>query len=56
MKRLGIFKIEEAGKEYVIKEMNALKTMGALITKEAGSMSAMKFRVNKAGKAMWMDK
>ena len=39
----------------MIKEMNSLKTMGALITKEADSMSAMKFRVNKAGKAMWRE-
>ena len=29
--------------------------MGALITKEADSMSAMKFRMSKADKALWMD-
>ena len=29
--------------------------MGALITKEANSMSAMKFWMSKADKALWMD-
>ena len=29
--------------------------MGALITKEAESMSAMKFRMRKAGEALWRD-
>ena len=48
-------KIEEGGKEYRIKEVDSLRTMGALITKEADSMTAMKFRMNKADKAMWMD-
>ena len=35
--------------------MDSLRTMEALITREADSMSAMKFRMNKADKAMWMD-
>ena len=39
----------------MIQEVNSVKTMGALITKEADSMSAMKFRMIKADKAMWMD-
>ena len=30
--------------------------MGALISKEADSRSAKKFRMNKADKASWMDK
>ena len=29
--------------------------MGALITKEADSMSAMQFRMRKAGEALWRD-
>ena len=36
-------KIVEAGKEYMIKEVNSLRTMEALITKEAESMRAMRF-------------
>ena len=28
--KVGDFKIEEGGKEYVIKEVNSLKTLGAL--------------------------
>ena len=39
----------------MIREVEALMAMGALITKEAGSMSAMKFRMNNADKALWMD-
>ena len=52
---MGDLHIEAGGKEYVIREVEALKAMGVLITKEADSMSAMKFRVNKAAKALWMD-
>ena len=55
MTKVGDLKIEEGEKEYVINEVNSLKTMGALFTKEADSMSAMIFRMNKADKAMWMD-
>ena len=42
----------------MIKEVDSMRTMGALITKEADSMSAMKFRMiktDKADKAMWLD-
>ena len=39
----------------MIREVEALKAMGALITKEADSMSAMKLRMDKADKALWMD-
>ena len=53
--KIGDLKIEEGGKEHVIKEVDSLKTLGAIITKKADSKSAMKFRMNKAGKAMWMD-
>ena len=35
--------------------METLKAMGALILKEADSMSALTFRMNKADKAQWMD-
>ena len=35
---IGDMKIVEDGKEYMIKEVNSLTTMGALITKEADSM------------------
>ena len=52
---IGDVKIVEDEKEYMIKEVNSLKTMGALITKEADSMSAMRFRMNKADEAFWMD-
>ena len=39
----------------MIKEVTTLQAMGALTSKEADSMSALKFRMNKADKAMWMD-
>ena len=48
--------IEDGGKKDVIKEVETLKAMGALISKEADSMSALKFRMNKADKALWMDR
>ena len=32
-----------------------MRTMGAFVTKEADSMSAMRFWMNKADKALWMD-
>ena len=51
--KIGELKIDEGGKEYVIKEVDSLRTVGALITKEADSMSAMRFRINTADKAMW---
>ena len=35
--------------------MDSLKAMGTLITKEADSMSAMKYPMNNADKALWMD-
>ena len=53
--KVGNLQIEDGGQNNVIKEVDALKAMGALITKEADSMSAMKFRMIKADKAMWMD-
>ena len=53
--KVGDLHVEDRGKECVIREVEALKAMGALITKEADSMSAVKFQTNKADKAMWMD-
>ena len=52
---IGDLKIEEGGKEYMIKEVDSLRTVGALVTKETDSMSAMRFRMNKADKVKWMD-
>ena len=52
---MGDLHVEDRGKECVIREVEALKAMGALITKEADSMSPVKFRTNEADKAMWMD-
>ena len=46
---------ENRDKKYVIKEVTSLQAMGALISKEADSVSALKFRMNKADKALWMD-
>ena len=42
-------------KVFKIKEVGALQALEALITKEADSMSAMKFRMRKADMALWMD-
>ena len=52
---MGDIHLEDGGKKYVIKEVATLKAMGALISKEAESMSALKFRMNKADKALWME-
>ena len=38
----------------MINKVEALQAMGALITKEADSTSAMKFRMGKADKSLWM--
>ena len=54
-KDVGDLHNEAGGKKYVIREMEALKAIGAVITKEVDLMSAMKFRMNKADKALWMD-
>ena len=54
-KDLGDLHFEDGGKKYVIREVEALKAMGALITKEADTMSAVNFRKNKADKALCMD-
>ena len=42
-------------KKYRIKEVEALQAMGTMITKEADSMSAMRFRRMKAARAFGMD-
>ena len=39
----------------MIRKVEALQAMKALITKESDSMSAMKFRMNKAETALWMN-
>ena len=52
---MGDLHIEVGGKKYVIRDVDALRAMGALISKEADSMSAMRFRMNKADEALWMD-
>ena len=45
----------ERGKQHVIKEEDTLRTVGALITKEADWMSALRFPMTKADQATWMD-
>ena len=52
---VGDLHIEDGGKKHVIKEVETLQAMGALISKEADSTSALKFRMNTADKALWMD-
>ena len=52
---VGDLHLEDGGKNYVIKEVETQKAMRALISKEADSMSALKFPMNKADKALWMD-
>ena len=53
--KIGDIHLENRDKNYDIKEVTSLQAMGALISKEADSMTALKFRMNKADKAMWMD-
>ena len=52
---MGDIHLEDGSKKYVIKEVAALQAMGALISKEADSMSTLKFRMNKADSALWLD-
>ena len=40
------------GKQHVTREVEALKAMGALITKEADSMSAMNFSNEQGGQSL----
>ena len=48
--QMGDLNVEEGGKTYVIKEVDSLKTRGALIMKDGNSMSAIIFRMNKTDK------
>ena len=50
----GDIHLEHGGKTYVIKEVATLQPMGALISIEADSISALKYRMNKAEEALWM--
>ena len=52
---MGDIHFENKDNKYVIKEVTTLQEIGALISKEGDSMSALKFRMNKADKALWMD-
>ena len=52
---MGDVLFEHGNKQYKVKEVKALQAMGAMITQESDSMSAMRFRVRKADKAVWMD-
>ena len=38
-------KIVEGGKKYIMKEVDSLRTMGALMTREADSMSAVQCNI-----------
>ena len=42
---LETYEIVEGGKKYVIRKVDAFKAMGALITLEADSMSALEVRM-----------
>ena len=46
------FRIEHKDKEYLVTHLSELKVMGSLQTREADIMSAMKFRMNTADKAL----
>ena len=53
--KIGDVLLEVDKRKYRNKEVEVLQAMGAMITKEADSMSAMRFRMMKADKAFWMD-
>ena len=53
--KVGEVRVDVRGKNCLIKEVEALQAMGALITREADSMSAVKFRMRKVDKALWME-
>ena len=46
---------KNSDKNYVISEVSSLQAVGALISKEADSMSALMFRMSKADKALCID-
>ena len=52
---MGDIHLENEGKQYVIKEVTTLQAMGTLVTMEADSMSAMKFRMPMADIAFRMN-
>ena len=54
--KIGDVLLEVDKRKYRIKEVEAFEGMGAMITKEADSMSAMRFRMMKADRDFWMDK
>ena len=47
-RKRGDLLLDAGGKNYLIWEVAVLQAMRALITREADSMSAMKFRMSKA--------
>ena len=51
----GNINFEYEGQEYVVCEIESMKAMMALTTAEAASMSALRFRMSQADKAMWAD-
>ena len=46
---------EYGGWKYIFKNVEAFRAMGAMITQEVDSMSAVRLRMRKADKALWMD-
>ena len=52
--KVGDLLSDAGGKKYLINEVEAREAMGALITRESDSMSAMKLRMSKADKTLWM--
>ena len=54
--KIGDVLLEFDERKYRIKEVEAFEGMGAMITKEADSMSVMLLLMMKADRASWMDK
>ena len=52
---MGDVLFDSGGRRYKVKEVTVLQAMGAMITHEADSMSAMRFRMRKADKAWCVD-
>ena len=52
---VGDVLFDYGGRRYKVKDVKALQAMGAMITQDADSMSAMRLRMRKADEALWRD-
>ena len=52
---VGDFDLEQGGRSCMVRDVKTLKGTGALITNEADSMGALKFRMSQVDRPSWAD-